>query len=144
WAFRICRLVLVPTADEVSVAARFADGVLRVAGRGPPGGLAAGEEQYAVGEARREVHMMGDQHDRETVMVRERADELEQLHLVAHVEARGGLVQYQEARLLRQRAGEPHPLVLATRQRPDPAARQPQHLAALERARDRSAVFRSL
>ena len=83
--------------------------------------------------------MMGD-HQASQPAADQLADQLEQLHLVPHVERGGWLVEHQGTRLLRQGAGDPDPLPLAARQRIDRPFRQVHDVAALERRAHRSSV----
>ena len=77
---------------------------------------------------------MGD-HQPGEPLVDQPPDQLEQLHLVPHVERRGRLVEHQDRRLLGQRAGQPDPLPLAAGERVDRARRERVRVAALERGR---------
>ena len=81
-------------------------------------GPALRQEQDLVGEPRRQVYVMGDHQRGETLRIHQSACQLEQLHLMAHVERCGRLIEYEELGLLGEGARQPHALVLAAGQRP--------------------------
>ena len=74
-------------------------------------------------------------------------EQLERLLLVPDVERGGRLVEEDDAGLLRQRTGDDGALLLASRERPQPALPEPEQVEALERAgrglRSRSPSFAS-
>ena len=98
------------------------------------------EQNDPIRETSGEVEMMSDDKAGEPG-VDQLPDELEQLHLVAHVERRGRLIEHEGPGLLGQRARDPYPLPLTPRERVDRSLRQADDVAALERGPDRGAVL---
>jgi hypothetical protein len=88
-------------------------GVEHVSGSALGQDLPVPEDQQLVGEGSGVVQLVQDGHDREAVAGGQVAQQLEQLELVADVEERGGLVEQQQRRLLRERDGDPDPLAFA-------------------------------
>ena len=68
-------------------------------------------------------------------------DEVEDVELAAHVEVVRRLVEYQEIRLLRNRARYQHALLLAAREAGIAAVRLPGHADVLQRVRDDAFVL---
>ena len=87
---------------------------------------------------------MGDEHDGERRAVHEPSHQLEQLHLMAHVERHRGLIQDQEARLLGKRPGHAHPLVLTAGKGRHPASGQMARVALRQRPVHRLVIGRAL
>ena len=78
------------------------------------------EEQHAVGVLRgeREVVHRGDQ--RQPGLLAKAVEQVERLLLVPDVERGGRLVEQDDRRLLRERAGDDDALLLAAGERPEP------------------------
>src|SRR5437899_2485717 len=63
---------------------------------------------------------------------------------MAQIERHARLVQHQEARLLRERAGDPDALILTARERPQPTVGEMLGIARNERAIDSGVVLGAL
>ena len=84
---------------------------------------AAVEQHDVVGDGGGLVEVVQHDADGDAVLVGEVADQVEDLHLVAQVEEGGGLVEQQDAGVLRQAGGQPDPLQLAAGQLVDARGR---------------------
>ena len=98
------------------------------------------EQQHAVGVLRgeRQVVHRGDQG--EALRGAECVQQLERVLLMADVERGGRLVEEHDRSLLRQRAGDDHPLALAAAQRAERPLGERVEIEPCERARGRFAV----
>ena len=74
----------------------------------------------------------------------EQVEELQRLLLMPDVERGGGLVEEDDLRFLRERAGDHHTLFLAARERPEPALAVPHEVEPGERSGGRLPVVPAL
>ena len=93
------------------------------------------QREHAVGVARGE-RVVADEHDRDVALAAELAQQLEHFAAALGVEAAGGLVGEQQARLGGERAGDHHPLALAHRQRLGAVGQALAEPEALQQRRD--------
>ena len=92
-----------------------------------------------IGETRGEIQVVRD-HERRHALIHERTKELEELHLVTHVERGSRLVEDQGSRLLGECPRQTHSLPLPTRERVHRSLGERGHVAPLERGLDRRTV----
>ncbi len=87
---------------------------------------------------------MRDHQDTQAVRFDEAPHQLEEAHLVPEIERHAGLVEHEEPGLLGEGAGHTDPLVLAARQRPQPAVGEMLGIAGRERAIHGGVILRAL
>src|SRR5690606_38645774 len=109
-------------------------------GRALGRGAAVREEEEAVGIAGGEVQRVRHKDDGHAVLRRECGEQLEDRHLVPHVEGRRRLVEDEDLGLLRECARDPGSLPLAARERRERPVREVEDVAATHRLFDRAAV----
>jgi hypothetical protein len=95
------------------------------------------EQRDPVGDGRSLVEVVQDDADRDSVVVRQVADEVEEFDLVAQVEIGGRLVEQQHTGFLGEATGEPHPLQLTAGQVVGAPLGEVRHTGQRERTVDR-------